>query len=182
MQTVGWDSGDRGHLSCPEGPTSRDSSMWAALHSLEALHKAEIWWFKGKQDHVQLLHPSPAHSSQNHGRSCCHTNLCWGTQRGPPVLVLLLGTSAEKHQEFTGENFPLWDCFIECLTAERTSHIAELKHLINTDESVTVWRCTAGGGGLYLGEYIWERNICWPFQVAWMGSSQLNLCLFHSYI
>lgn len=36
---------------------------------------------------------SPAHCSQNHGRSWCHTHQCWGRQRGPPGLVLLLGTS-----------------------------------------------------------------------------------------
>lgn len=48
MLTVGWDKGDRGWApgeredACPapEGPTSRHSPMWAALLSLEALHKA----------------------------------------------------------------------------------------------------------------------------------------------
>lgn len=164
--------GDRGFLSCPRDPPLIHVGSPAVLGGL---HKAENWWFKGEQDHAQLLHlPLPIAATSRAGAGA--TPVPAGGTEGTPRAG-----SALRHQWFTGENLPLRDCFSECLTPERISHITELEHLISTDESVTACKCTAGGGGLYLGEYMWEKNpnICWPFQDAWMGFSQFNLCLFH---
>lgn len=81
-----------------------------------------------------------------------------GEHRGDPSAGSALGHHAEKHQEFTGENFPSWDYFTECLTPERTSHIAELKHLINTDESVTVW----WGWAVFRWKYVKKKPFADP--------------------
>lgn len=117
-----------------------------------------IWWFKDKQDRIQVLNSWPANSSQNHGRSWCHTNHCWGWLRGDPHSRLCSQGSDMAlclHQRFSFQGL------IQCVSHSWADlHVTEIKHLMNTDERVTVYKCTAGGSGLYFGECIGETLTC----------------------
>lgn len=89
----------------PEGPTSSGSSMWAALLSLEALQRTEIWWFKDEQDRVQLLHPSLPIAAKTTAGAGATPTISAGGDRGDPQGWFCSGApvaGAEEHQEFTG--------------------------------------------------------------------------------